>query len=400
MRDALLSTHPQLRRPLALTALTCVLMGCCILAMQAVAAAGLADARPVHWWSLASGCWVLGCFVLIRSGLTQHWRDPAFTLVQIGGAIASSALAYVIAGQGRGIVPPMLALVMIFCVFGLTPRQIKGLLIYAVALYVLAIVAAQRQPHHAPDTMLTLVYLFIIVMVLMASARLTLYIHGMRQRLQRQKDELADALAQIRALATRDELTGLPNRRYAQEALRLKLLRAQRGGQPVQLAVLDLDFFKHINDQHGHATGDQVLRHFAATVQAGIRAEDILARWGGEEFILLLDNTTAPEATALLERVRQAVQAMSVTLGDGALLRTTVSLGAAEQQAGDTPQTLFERADGALYAAKTAGRNRLAWAVGTTPQPSVPGHGLFAASPPVVDVAPAPIAARAPLPQR
>ncbi|GAA3984488.1 hypothetical protein GCM10022279_04660 [Comamonas faecalis] len=395
MRDVLLGTHPQLRRPLALTALTCVLMGCCILAMQAVAAAGLADARPVHWWSLASGCWVLGCFVLIRSGLTQHWRDPAFTLVQIGGAIASNALAYVIAGQGRGIVPPMLALVMIFCVFGLTPRQIKGLLAYAVALYVLAIAATQRQPRHAPDTMLTLVYLFIIVMVLMASTRLTLYIHGMRQRLQRQKGELADALAQIRALATRDELTGLPNRRYAQEALRLKLLRAQRGGQPVQLAVLDLDFFKHINDLHGHVAGDQVLRHFAATVQAGIRAEDILARWGGEEFILLLDNTTAPEAAALLERVRQAVQAMSVTLGDGALLRTTVSLGAAEQQAGDTPQTLFERADGALYAAKTAGRNRLAWAADTAPQPSKPAYGLSAASPPV-DVAPAPIAARAP----
>src|SRR5690606_36515645 len=118
--NALLTTDPRLRRSLITTGFACLLMAFCVLAMQLVVVAGLTQPQPVHWWSIASvGC-VLLSFLLIRSGLTRHWRDPAFTMVQIGCALVSNAVAYTIAGEARGIEPPVLAVVMMFGVFSLT----------------------------------------------------------------------------------------------------------------------------------------------------------------------------------------------------------------------------------------------------------------------------------------
>ena len=362
MLNSLLTTHPRLRRPLANTALTCALMGCSILAMQWVAAAGLARAGPVHWWSAASAAWVLACLVLICSGLTAHWHDPAFTLVQIGGALASNAAAYAIAGQARGIVPPMLALIMVFSVFGLKVRQIKGLLAYGLVIYAAAGAAAQWWAHDPPAPALAAAHLLIIAVVLVASAALAIRIDTLRQRLKQQKHELAEALARIQEIATRDELTGLPNRRHMHEAMRVAILNAQRQHQPLLLALLDLDHFKRINDSRGHAVGDQVLQAFAATVQDCVRAGDILARWGGEEFVLMAAHVPAGEGAALLERVRLAVASMAVAAAQEPAVQITVSLGAALLQPDDTWQTLLARADRALYAAKAQGRDQVAWA--------------------------------------
>lgn len=363
--DLLLSTHPRLRKPLALTALTCALMGASILSMLWVASAGLARPGPVHYWAWASGLWVLACFALLRSGRTLQLRDPAFTLVQIGGAMASNAVAFVIAGEARGIVPPLLALVMIFGVFGLTPRHIKILTVYGVAIYSAAVaVSMYFDPQTAPVPALAAVYLLIVAVVLVASALLTIRIHAMRQHLKRRKRELADALEKISGLATRDELTGLPNRRYMQEALRVACLNAQRTQQPLLLAQLDLDNFKRVNDDYGHATGDRVLQSFASTAQGCVRSSDILARWGGEEFLLLLNNTTESQGAALLERVRSATAAQTLALPDGGVLQVTVSLGVALLQPDEGMQALLHRADLALYRAKHQGRNRVIWAHG------------------------------------
>ena len=158
---------------------------------------------------------------------------------------------------------------------------------------------------------------------------LALRIRAMRQQLKTQRRELAEAVHHIRGLATRDELTGLPNRRYMQEAMRLACLNAQRSERPLLLAQLDLDDFKRVNDTHGHAVGDAVLQAFCATAQGCIRATDVLARWGGEEFLLMLVGTTAGQGTRLLERLREAVAAMALALEGGGSLRITVSIGAA-----------------------------------------------------------------------
>lgn len=159
-------------------------------------------------------------------------------------------------------------------------------------------------PNDAMQGFLAAIYLAVVSIVLIMTVALSLHANSMRERLQVQKQELAEAVAQIHEVATRDELTGLPNRRYMQDMLRLEELRARRSGQPLLVAQLDLDFFKKVNDSYGHAAGDQVLQDFARKVQSCIRATDIWARWGGEEFVLLMSNTSRADASKLLERVR------------------------------------------------------------------------------------------------
>lgn len=352
----LLGSDARLRRPIALTWLMLALMAASVASMEWVAAAGLAQPTPVHWWALATGVWALGSLALMRSGFTRRWRDPAFTTVQIGGAFACSAAAYVIAGEARGIVLPMLALMMVFGVFNLSVRAIKGLLAWSLALFAIAGAVTQWGTQDAPAPVLATVYMVVTFVVLVASTLLALRIRAMRQQLRLQKRELAKAVEHIHGLATRDELTGLPNRRYMQEAMRLACLTAQRSGQPLLLAQLDLDLFKQVNDTHGHAAGDAVLKAFVATAQGCIRATDVLARWGGEEFLLMLTGTTPQQGLRLLERLRSAVAAST------ALPQVTVSIGAAMLYAEESPESLLQRSDDALYEAKRLGRNRVAMA--------------------------------------
>jgi diguanylate cyclase (GGDEF)-like protein len=179
----------------------------------------------------------------------------------------------------------------------------------------------------------------------------------MRERLSRQKAELAEALEINRELATRDMLTGLLNRRAMVEMLVRQPPRAQRGDGLMALAILDIDHFKRVNDSCGHGVGDVVLHRFARVLGQGIRKGDLLARWGGEEFLLLMPGTTAAEGGRALERLRQLV-----ALEDwGALaagLPVTFSAGCSELRPGEDHEAAIERADQALYRAKATGRDR------------------------------------------
>lgn len=178
------------------------------------------------------------------------------------------------------------------------------------------------------------------------------------------------ALEQIGHLATHDELTGLINRRRMAELMEAERQRCQRGRRPLVLALLDLDHFKLVNDQHGHAAGDEVLRSFAACVQGVLRSTDVLARWGGEELMLMLYDTDARGASELLERVRASVEAMEIDAG-GSLIRVTVSIGQALGEPGEPVERTLERADQALYRAKERGRNQVAHD-GEAPEEAVP----------------------------
>ena len=362
-QSKLLTTQPRQRASLVTTGWACMLMVCCIFSLELGASAGLADARLVHWWAIGSGVCVLLSFVLIRSGFSLRWRDPAFTHVQIIYAITSNAVAYAIADRARGITPPVLALIVMFGVFGLRPRQIKLLMLYGLLAYCVATACVQWLPSLNPmPGELAIMYMIIVVMVLLTSTALALRAHAMRTRLHRSRQELTQALEQIRDLATRDELTGLSNRRYMTEMMRLEHARALRSGLPMLMAQLDLDDFKAINDTHGHAAGDLVLKCFAETVLASIRSADILARWGGEEFVLLMVNTSARDGAQMLERVRAVVAATRMQISPEQALQVTVSIGAAQLKDGEEPMQLLQRTDDALYAAKREGRNRVVWA--------------------------------------
>jgi diguanylate cyclase (GGDEF)-like protein/PAS domain S-box-containing protein len=168
-----------------------------------------------------------------------------------------------------------------------------------------------------------------------------------------------EAREALRRSLSYDELTGLCNRRAFIQAAQQELLRVARAPAPLSLAVIDADHFKRINDSHGHAAGDAVLRHLAAGLRASFRTLDVVARFGGEEFVALLPGTSIEGAEAVAQRLCQSLAAQAVRV-DGTPIRCTVSVGvAALADAGDTLEALMARADAALFAAKAAGRNRV-----------------------------------------
>lgn len=169
---------------------------------------------------------------------------------------------------------------------------------------------------------------------------------------------LRNALAYRDALLVcrKDALTGVGNRAAFEEALVREVLLARRTGQPLTLLAIDLDHFKRINDLHGHQAGDDALREAAARMQASLRTSDLLFRYGGEEFVVLLGNTNEAGATVAAERIRRAM-AREEMCRHG--LPITVSIGVAVLAENDQAHALFARADAALYRAKAVGRNRV-----------------------------------------
>ena len=358
--DWVLTTDKRQRIRLAMAGLAALLMVFCLVVMNSVAAAGLASTSEVRVWTACSVLGLIAVYAAIRSGWSRRFKDPALTLAQILYAITCCAAAFVIAGPARGVTLPILAIILMFGIFGLTTRQMLGVLVYSLVAFGVAsgVVAARDEPDY--PTVVAAAYVGMVVVVLLSSTFLTTRVQSTREHLRRQKAELAQALEQIRQLATHDDLTGLLNRRAMLDRMQLEQRRSLRSGSPLLIAQLDIDHFKAVNDTHGHAAGDLVLQSFADTVRRNVRDTDVLARWGGEEFVLLLCDTPAADAVALMERLRQAVQAMQVPVAQGGQpITVTVSIGLARHAPADPLAGTLERADRALYAAKAGGRNRV-----------------------------------------
>jgi len=181
--------------------------------------------------------------------------------------------------------------------------------------------------------------------------------------------QLAVALREQERLAVTDALTGLHNRRFFDDTMRREVARARRSGRPLSLVVLDLDHFKRINDERGHHAGDVALVQAAARLQGITRAGDVVARFGGEEFVWLLPDTDEAGAAILAERLRAALCAEPVEISDACRVPVTGSLGVASAVGLVDDVTLLRDADRAMYRAKATGRNRvvLASAVAATP---------------------------------
>ena len=187
----------------------------------------------------------------------------------------------------------------------------------------------------------------IVVVFLMFSALGRFYV-GMVARAEKRLHELA----------TRDPLTGLFNRRHFQSMSDHAVAHARRAEEGVAIVIADIDLFKHVNDAHGHDAGDKVLVRVSELMHQVFRDQDILARWGGEEFLMLLPDTDADGAAAAAERLRRAAEAATVTHGSKTI-RFTVSLGATTLRTDETIADALGRADRALYASKAEGRNRV-----------------------------------------
>ncbi len=180
-----------------------------------------------------------------------------------------------------------------------------------------------------------------------------------REEIQRFATELAMTNRRLQEAALLDPLTGIPNRRYAMDRIQQEWSAAGRSARPLACMLIDVDHFKRINDTHGHDVGDLVLQHVADTLKHGARAQDVICRIGGEEFLVVCPDTDAAAASQCAERLRQAVGAMRISLG-AATLTLTISIGVAAMDAAMTgPDSMIKAADQAVYAAKQAGRNRI-----------------------------------------
>jgi len=199
---------------------------------------------------------------------------------------------------------------------------------------------------------------------------------GVGVRILELETRLREALAREEALATRDSLTGLPNRRALYDRARAELNHAARTRTSVGLIMVDLDHFKRINDQFGHAAGDEALRRVAEVLQRNRRDYDFTGRWGGEEFLTILPGASLAQAGLVAERIRSAIQSIELKVGGLDTVELRASFGVAAARPAAFPIGLDEllgSADDAMYRAKREGRNRVRLQADEGPAPA-PGQ--------------------------
>ena len=349
---------PERRGPITLTllALLVYVLFAAVVAWEVVL--GLMDAASGLAWAAISLCGILGFYALIRTGFSERLsNDPSLTLSQSAFGVAVTAFGYAINPELRGAVIAIMMLNLVWGMFVLRNRQALGLCIFSLVLLAGTMVwKCETAPSLFPPHIEALHFTFALIL-LTATSMLSMRMGGLRTRLSARKLELQQALATIRELAQVDELTRLSNRRHIVEMLGIEHGRCLRSGHPLSVVLIDLDHFKSVNDRHGHAAGDAVLREFAEVLRAGLRESDFAGRWGGEEFLVVLPQMRAGVAAVLVDRLRDAVAQMSF---DHVLpgLKISFSAGASECAPGEATQVAIERADQAMYLAKEAGRGR------------------------------------------
>ena len=357
MNNWLFSADPILRVRSSMAMLAVLLMLGSSVNMLWLGYTGFGSLPVISVWAVCAVGGLIVMAAMVRSGMTASWRDPALSFPQIVWAVTASAVAYVLAGEAKGVVPGLLAVTLFFAALNLKAKQIVAVSLYALVAFSCAVLYAIYHDGAAqPEVEIS--YAVALVLMLTGCMLLSLRLYQLRSRLRQQRQELAAALEENRELASRDPLTGLLNRRHMLELLHLEQRRCLRGVRTMLLAQMDIDHFKSINDTYGHGVGDLALQTFAKRVRDNIRSSDVFSRWGGEEFVLLLSDTHVEGAMLTLQRVREAVQS-AVIAGAPETLRMTVSIGLAEHIAGEALEVTLDRADKALYCAKRAGRNQV-----------------------------------------
>lgn len=175
------------------------------------------------------------------------------------------------------------------------------------------------------------------------------------EELEKRNSELQQKISEVECISNTDSLTGIANRKKFEEELSKEKSRSDRYHHPLSMAIFDIDYFKHVNDTHGHKIGDIVLKALADFVAANIRDIDCFARWGGEEFVLIFPDVALDGAVGAANKLRQLISEHEMTPG----LKITCSFGVAQYQPGDDIEQLFVIIDNALYQAKHDGRNRV-----------------------------------------
>jgi diguanylate cyclase (GGDEF)-like protein len=356
--DWLLGADGQGRGAVKLTLLALAVYGLFAINVAVQVHLGLMQAGAGLWVSVLSLAGITGFYLLLRTGLSRHLgRDPTLTLPQSVFGVLITAWGYAIDPPLRGAIIAIMLLNLVWGMFVLSQRQAFGLYLFGlVSLGAAMVWGALTDPARFPPAVEALHFSFAAILMTAVSV-LSVNMAKLRAKLGARTAALHAALERIQYLAHHDELTRISNRRHLSERLAAEQLNQRQSGQTMSLVLIDIDHFKTVNDRHGHAAGDAVLRHFATAVQGALRSTDFAGRWGGEEFLVVTPQASADTAAALVERLRDTLAATSFdALVPG--LRITFSAGVAECAPGEDLHLAIERADRALYQAKEMGRDR------------------------------------------
>lgn len=357
VQDAALSRLWRRRRIMGIAAISHLVNAALLIAY---ASAGTIPATVVYAYTVASLTLVLAFVGISETRLNDRWRDH-----YVGVPYAATTFGLLLA---FAYIVPQVAVVFLCALFLVTnvvamrttPRQ--AVAIWAMmagsmaALFFLSEAPMSMPFGNAGERFAT----FLTFSLTMArSMFIGVFASSLRDALYRRGVDLQAAYKRIEELAELDELTGSLNRRSIMRILDDEIVRAQRSKSPCSLALIDLDWFKRINDSYGHPTGDEVLRTFAITMFANIRNNDRFGRYGGEEFLLILPDTSHESAAQMIDRLRQIVATLDWSaFSDG--LSVTISAGVATLGPVETAEEILARVDNALYAAKEGGRNCIA----------------------------------------
>jgi diguanylate cyclase (GGDEF)-like protein len=308
-----------------------------------------------------SGLALIGFFVaLSETHVNDRFEDHYLTIFQIGGHVALQ-LGFLLAAPEIGYT----FLGVLFLIFGfgalrMTSRQATvAWTLTTMGLAPIFLLTGTPIGMPVATSIERLAAMLCFVLTIGQCAFVGLYGSSLRKMLYNRSFELKAANKRIEELAELDELTGSFNRRCIMRMLDDEIARARRIKTPCSIALIDLDWFKRINDAYGHPTGDEVLRTFAITMFANIRGIDRFGRYGGEEFLLVLPDTPDDSAARILDRLRAIIADLDWSAFSPGM-RVTISAGVATLNPDETPETFLARADSALYAAKARGRNRVA----------------------------------------
>ncbi len=334
--------------------------------------------------SLVVLCWQLGYFpgvvvlryvalvvtlnllfvALILTGANLRFADPSMTFAQVTLSMPTGLYAMYYAQDARGV---FLLLSLTAAMYGLFQFRSRDFVVLTVTLlggYAALIFALHFWRPHELHLQIEILQWIALTFALTQFSLLGAYIGTLRRKVNEKNlelggrnDALEQALLRIEELAIRDELTGVYNRRHLMEVIRLEKQRCERSGRTYSIGILDVDFFKKVNDTYGHLAGDEVLRQIARTAAAALRQTDYFGRYGGEEFAFILTDTTVEGAMITAERVRTQIEGLRFPLISVDLM-VTVSTGLADSRGSPDTNLTFQSADAALYYAKEHGRNR------------------------------------------
>jgi diguanylate cyclase (GGDEF)-like protein len=308
-----------------------------------------------------SGVTLIGVFaVMSETHVNDRFEDHYLTVFQVAGHVVIQ-LGFLLAAPEIGYAF-LNVLFLIFGVAALRMTSLQAAIAWTLtASGVAPIFLLTQIPIGMPVATTTerLAAALCLILTVGQCAFVGLYGDSLRKKLYKRGIELSEAYQRIEQLAELDELTGAFNRRCIMRMLGDEISRAQRSKTPCSIALIDLDWFKRINDAHGHPTGDEVLRTFAITMFANIRNVDRFGRYGGEEFLLVLPDTPGDGAALILDRLRAIIADLDWSAFSPGM-QVTISAGVAVLNPNETPDTFLARADRALYTAKARGRNRVA----------------------------------------